>query len=170
MSSSDRLPGRRAALAALAGLALAGCGFHLRGEANYRFSTVYVSAPTAPPFGAELRRAIAASGGAKLAETPAAAEVVIDVTTVADDKSVLSLSTGGRVREFALAKRVLFGVRDKDGREWMPNQEIVVRRTYLYDDTERLAREIQEGRLLREMQTDAIAQIVRQLQVAKPPA
>ena len=47
--------------------------------------------------------------------------------------------------------------------------KISIQRTYLYDDTERLAREIQEQRLLAEMQTDAIAQIVRRLQAARKP-
>ncbi len=170
MSSSERQASRRRALAAFAALALAGCGFHLRGEATFHFQTIFVNAPAAPAFAVELRRAIEASGGAKLAETAAAADVVLDIATVADDKSVLSLSSGGRVAEYALAKRVVYSLRDKGGGEWMASREIVVRRTYLYDDTERLAREIQEGRLLKEMQSDAIAQIIRQLQVAKPPA
>jgi LPS-assembly lipoprotein len=161
--------GRRFAILALPALLITSCGFRLRGEASYRFNSIYVNAPTSPPFAAELRRALAGSGGAKLAENPSSAEVVLDVSTVTDDKSVLSLSSGGRVREFALAKRIVFRVHDKDGRDWLPSGEIVVRRTYLYDDTERLAREIQEGRLLREMQSDAIAQIVRQLQMAKAP-
>lgn len=162
--------GRRFALFALPALFLASCGFRLRGEASYRFTSIYVNAPTSPPFAAELRRALAGSGGAKLADSASSAEVVLDVSTVVDDKSVLSLTSGGRVAEFALAKRVMFRVYDKDGRDWLPGGEIVVRRTYLYDDTQRLAREIQEGRLLREMQSDAIAQIVRQLQMAKAPA
>jgi LPS-assembly lipoprotein len=51
----------------------------------------------------------------------------------------------------------------------MRANDIVVRRSYSYDDTERLAREIQEQRLVREMQTDAVQQIVRRLQAARPP-
>ncbi len=170
----SRTPWRGAfAVAAVAmpiAVVLAGCGFQLRGEANYAFSSIYVSAASSPPFQNEMRRTIAGAGNAKLADTASAAQVVLDVTAVADDKSVLSLSSGGRVREFALAKRVEFKVVDKEGREWLPQQEIVIRRTYLYDDTQRLAREIQEQRLLQEMQSDAIQQIVRQLQTAKPPA
>jgi len=95
--------------------------------------------------------------------------VTLDITTISDDKTVLSLSPGGRAREFLLTKRVQFSLRDAGGNVWLPLDEIAVRRTYLYDDTERLAREIQEQRLLVEMQTDAIAQIVRRLQAAKKP-
>ena len=96
--------------------------------------------------------------------------MIIDITSVVDDKQVLSLSTGGRVQEYALSKLVVFKVRDRDGREWLQPDEILVRRTYSYDDTERLAREIQEHRLQREMQTDAILQIIRRLQMARRPA
>lgn len=171
MSSCNRDGGgRRAALAALASIALAACGFQLRGQATYPFTSIYVNASTSPPFESEMKRVVAGAGNATLAESAASAQVVLDVSLVSDDKSVLSLSSGGRVAEFALAKRVVFRVYDKDGRVWLPTQEIVVRRTYLYDDTQRLAREIQEGRLLREMQSDAVLQIVRQLQTAKRPA
>ena len=95
--------------------------------------------------------------------------MILDVVELNVDKSVLSLSPGGRAREFLLVKRVRFSLRDPSGAIWLPQDEIVVRRTYLYDDTERLAREIQEQRLLVEMQTDAIAQIVRRLQAASKP-
>jgi LPS-assembly lipoprotein len=149
---------------------VAACGFQLRGQATYAFRSVYVSAPAFVPFAAELRRALAGAGTATLAEAPAQAEVIVEVMEVADDKQVLSLSPGGRVQEYALAKLVRFRVRDGDGREWMRPDEIVVRRAYTYDDTERLAREIQEQRLLRDMQSDAVQQIVRRLQAARPPA
>jgi LPS-assembly lipoprotein len=153
-----------------ASASLASCGFQLRGQANYAFSSVYVNAPAYTPFATELRRALAGSGSATVTDNPAAAQVVIDITEVADDKQVLSLSPGGRVQEYALAKAVRFRVRDAQGREWMSSDDIVVRRTYTYDDAERLAREIQEQRLQRDMQTDAVQQIVRRLQAARPPA
>jgi LPS-assembly lipoprotein len=170
MSSSERgFALRRAAVAAVA-LALASCGFQLRGQAAYAFQSIYVNAPANPAFATELRRSLAASGGAQLAEKAQAAQVIVDVVSIVDDKQVLSLSPGGRAQEYVLAKVVVFRVRDGDGREWLKQDEIVVRRAYTYDDTERLAREIQEQRLLGEMQTDAVQQIVRRLQFARRPA
>lgn len=172
MSSSDaaRLVVARAWLAALlVALVAGGCGFQLRGQATYPFDTIYLQSPVGS-FTTELRRWLAGGGSAKLVDNAAAAQVVLDIELVANDKAVLSLSSGGRAREFALAKRVQFKLRDKDGNDWLPTDVIVVRRTYLYDDTERLAREIQEQRLEKEMQTDAIQQIVRRLQAARKPA
>jgi LPS-assembly lipoprotein len=168
---STTMPSRRALLLALASSFAAGaCGFQLRGQATYAFKSIYVNAPGYPPLAVELRRALEGSGSATLATTPEAAQVILDITLYADDKQVLSLSPGGRAQEYALAKAVAFRVRDPQGRDWLLPDEIVVRRTYTYDDTERLAREIQEQRLLRDMQTDAVAQIVRRLQAARPPA
>ena len=156
--------------ALLASVLLAACGFQLRGQASYSFKSFYVNAPAYAPFAAELRRALAGAGTATVVDSPAAAEVVVEVSEVADDKQVLSLSPGGRVQEYAIAKIVRFRVHDREGREWLRPDEITVRRSYTYDDTERLAREIQEQRLLRDMQSDAVAQIVRRLQAARPPA
>jgi LPS-assembly lipoprotein len=161
---------RRLTLAWLVAAAtLAGCGFQLRGTATYAFESIYVGAPPALPFTVELKRALAGAGAAQVRDTPQSAQVVLDITNISDDKTVLSLSPGGRAREFALTKRVQFSLRDAAGNVWLPLDEIVIRRTYLYDDTERLAREIQEQRLLVEMQSDAISQIVRRLQAAKKP-
>ena len=44
------------------------------------------------------------------------------------------------------------------------------RRSYTFNESQVLARDLQEQRLLREMQTDAIQQIVRRLQTAKKPS
>jgi LPS-assembly lipoprotein len=149
---------------------LAGCGFHLRGQASYEFRSVYVNAPAYPVFALDLRRALGGAGSATVTETPAGAQVIVDVLQIADDKQVLSLSIGGRVQEYALIKVVSFRVRDPEGREWMPRDDIQIRRAFTYDDSERLAREIQEQRLQKDMQADAVQQIVRRLQSARPPA
>jgi LPS-assembly lipoprotein len=92
------------------------------------------------------------------------------VNSVEDIKQILSLSGGGKVAEYLLTKRVLFRVHDNDGKDWLPTAEVLVRRSYTYSDTEALAKEAQEQRLWREMQTDSVQQIVRRLQAAKKPA
>jgi LPS-assembly lipoprotein len=150
--------------------ALAGCGFHLRGDVTYAFTSLYINAPAAPQFGLELKRALESGGAARIADTVGEAQVLLEVTAVTDDKGVLSLSSGGRVREYLLTKHVSFGVRDAAGRDWLPASEITVRRSYTFNESEVLAREAQEQRLLKEMQTDAVQQVVRRLQAAKKPA
>jgi LPS-assembly lipoprotein len=174
MSSCEALDRRRRAWvrglgAAVATAMLASCGFHPRGEATYPFDSLYVNAPVSPPLAAELVRAISAASQAKVVDTAPAAQVVLDIPSVVDDKEVLSLSSGGSVREYQLIKRVQFRLRDKDGVDWMPSGQIIIRRSYTFNETQVLARDLQEQRLQREMQTDAVQQIVRRLQGARKP-
>jgi LPS-assembly lipoprotein len=149
---------------------LVSCGFHLRGEASYTFDTVYLNSPDTSPITTDLRRSLEGSGSARLVTAADKAQVVLDVNSVEDNKHILSLSSGGKVFEFLLTKRVLFRVHDSEGNDWLPTSEVVIRRTYTYSDTETLAKEYEEKRLWRDMQADAVAQIVRRLQSAKKPA
>jgi LPS-assembly lipoprotein len=160
----------RTLIALVVAIACAGCGFHLRGDVTYAFSTLYVTGPPQSPIVLELTRTLDSGGNTHLVAAPADAQVVLEVTNVTDDKGVLSLSSGGRVREYVLTKRVAYLLHDAAGRDWVPPSEIAVRRSYTFNESEVLAREQQEQRLLREMQTDAVQQIVRRLQTARKPA
>lgn len=164
------LSARRAWLVAVTVLMLAGCGFHPRGAATFAFDSLYINSYGSPQFNNELRRALVGAGSATIRESAAAAQVVLDIPVIQDDKEVLSLSSAGAVREFQLIKRVSFRLHDKEGADWMPAGEIVIRRAYTFNETQALARDLEEQRLQRDMQTDAIAQIVRRLQAAKKPA
>jgi len=167
-------PGRGATFARLLAAVLlagglAGCGFHLRGDVSFSFASLYVNGVAAPQFALELQRVLESSGATRIVPAPAEAQALLTITSVVDDKGVLSLSSGGRVREYLLTKRVAFSIRDAEGRDWLPASELTVRRSYTFNETEVLAREAQEQRLLKEMQTDAVLQIVRRLQAAKKP-
>jgi LPS-assembly lipoprotein len=167
-------PARRKGIVALVGTfalagGIAGCGFHLRGDVTYPFATVFVNSPVNVPFTAELKRALAGSG-TTLVDSAAAAQVIFDVSNVTDDKQVLSLSGGGRAREYLLTKRVTFALHDGGGKDWLPAAEIVIRRSFTFSESEVLAREAEETKLYKEMQTDAVQQVVRRLQFARKPA
>jgi LPS-assembly lipoprotein len=150
--------------------ALGSCGFHLRGAATYTFTSIFVSAPGAPALAAEMRRALEGTGSAVVVDDPKKAQVILDIPLVADDKEVLSLSGAGSVQEYLLIKRVGFRLHDADGNEWLPPGEISLRRSYTFSESEVLARGTQEQRLLKEMQTDAVQQLIRRLQAARKPA
>ena len=163
-------PMRFIVAAILFALALASCGFHLRGEATYAFSTIYVNAPGAPLLAAEMKRALNSTGSAKTVDDSKQAQVILDIPLVADDKEVLSISGAGAVEEYALIKRVSFRLHDPLGNDWLPAGEIQLRRSYTFSESQVLARGSQEERLLKEMQTDAVQQLIRRLQAAKKPA
>ena len=169
----DERASRRAVLALLALAcatpALVTCGFHLRGAATYTFQTIFVNASGSPVLGNILRKALADTGSARVVEDAKAAQVIIDIPLVVDDKQVLSLSQSGAVREYELVKRVSFRLHDADGNDWLPAGEVAVRRTYTFNETEVLARDAQEQRLLREMQQDVVQQLVRRFERARKP-
>ena len=160
---------RVAAIVALASIAT-GCGYHLRGQATYAFSSIYVNAPRAAPFQTQLTRALESGGNARVQSDAQGAQVILDVPGIVEEKDVLSLSSSGSVREYQLVMRVSFRLHDVDGLDWLPPAEIVLRRSYTFNETEVLARDAEEQRLLREMRSDAVAQLIRRLQAAHKPA
>ncbi|MCL2309850.1 MAG: LPS assembly lipoprotein LptE [Proteobacteria bacterium] len=173
MWSSENRRQRRALLRGALCLGLVGtlsaCGFSLRGQVAYTFQTIALNGAEVPGLSEDLRKLLGRVSGLKVVEHSKDAQVTLDLKQQTDDKSVLSLTSGGRAREYSLTKIYIFRLYDKDGNDWMPPGEIEIQRTYLYDDTQRLAREIQEQRILEEMQQDAAQQILRRLQKAQSP-
>jgi len=154
---------------ALLCLALAGCGFQLRGTAEVPFETIYV--PTvAGGIGLELKRNIQAGTRAKVVDDAKQAEAILEFTQESREKEILSLTGTGRVREFQLRYRVGFRVHDGKGRDFVPANTVVLLRDITFNDSDVLAKETEEQLLYRDMQSDMVQQILRRLSVAKPAA
>ena len=146
---------------------LGACGFQLRGTATLPFSTLYVQAPPTSQFATELRRAVTSGSATRIAERPEQAEVILQIVSEAQEKQILSLTGGGRVSEFQLRYRVSFRLTDSKNREHIPASEIVLRRSYAFNDSQALSKESEEALLFKDMRGDAVRQIVRRLQAAK---
>jgi LPS-assembly lipoprotein len=147
---------------------LAGCGFHLRGQAALPFNTLYLdTANPNSPFTKELRRNLEANK-LKLVGTAEQADVVLSIASEAPDKQILSLSGSGRVNEFQLLYRVSLRAYDLKRQDWIPAEEFVMRRDYYYDDKNVTAMEAEETMLYQSMRSDMVQQIVRRLSRAKP--
>ena len=149
-------------------LALAGCGFQLRGTANVPFETVYVPGATGG-IALDLKRNIQAGTRAKVVEDPKAAEAILQFTEETRLKEILSLTGTGRVREYQLRYRVGFRVHDGKGGDYVPQSTIVLTRDVTFNDAEVLAKEAEEALLYRDMQTDMVQQIMRRLAAAQKP-
>ena len=175
MSSSDAAPGASLRDSRPAA-ALAGVARRLRLPSARRrhvhvLDALHQRAGRNTPFAAELKRTLDGGGSTTLVDTAAAAQAILDVTNVVDDKQVLSLSGGGRVREYLLTKRAQrFRCTTPPARTGCRRPKSSIRRSYTFNESEVLAREAEEERLLKDMQTDAVQQIVRRLQAAKKPA
>lgn len=151
-----------------AALLLSGCGFRLRGEATLPFESIYVQGAAASPFTIQLKRSITAGTQARITDKPEDAQVVLQIMNEQQEKEILALSGGGRVREFYLRYRVTYRLTDsKRTTEYIAPSEIVLRRELTYSDAEALAKESEEMLLFRDMQTDAARQLLFRLQVVK---
>ena len=149
-------------------LLLTACGFHLRGQAGMPFDTLYLDAANpGTPFIADLRRNLEANK-VKLVNTAEQADVVLNIVSEIPEKQILTLGGSGRVNEFQLRYRVSLRAYDLEGQDWIPAEEIMLRRDYIYDDTKILAKEAEETLLYQSMRSDMVQQIVRRLSRAKP--
>jgi LPS-assembly lipoprotein len=148
-------------------LLLAGCGFQLRGTVSLPFETLYVQAPAGSQFASQFKRMVSSGTGTRIVDNAKAAEATLVVLTELREKNILSLSGGGRVSEYQLRYRMSYRLLDKNAVETFPATEIELKRDFSYSDTEALSKESEEALLYRDMQSDAVQQLVRRLQVAR---
>ncbi len=153
----------------LAGLGTAGCSFHLRGQATLPFDSLFVEAPDYSVLGSQLRRYMASGSRTRLVDRKEDAQAILQITGEVQEKIILSLSGGGRVREYQLRYKVQFRLRDQKNRDWMAPGEILLTREYTYDDQILLAKENEEILLYKDMRQDAVQQMMRRLTLARTP-
>jgi LPS-assembly lipoprotein len=148
-------------------LSLNGCGFALRGPVNFPFASIYVAFPDNSLLGGELKRNISANGKTLISSDGNAAEVVLEVLGESREKTILSLNSQGRVREYNLTYNLRFRVKDKTGKEVLEPTAISLKRNISFNETQVLAKEAEEALLYRDMQSDLVQQIMRRLAVLK---
>jgi LPS-assembly lipoprotein len=152
----------------VAGL-LSACGFHLRGSGgqyNMPFQSIYLAFGETSPLGTELRRNLRAQ--TTVETDPAKAQALFDVISETRGKTILSLNSQGRVREYDLTSTLVFRVRDAKGAELLAPTEISLKRSISFNETQTLAKESEEVLLYRDMQSDLVQQILRRLAAIKP--
>ena len=147
---------------------LGGCGFALRGAAQFAFETVAVTPERAGGVAAELSRFL----GDKVrplssATGQAPPDAVVDILREAREKVVVGVNASGQVREFQLRLNVRFSVRTPQGKTLMEPADIYLQRDISFVESAVLAKEAEEVLLFRDMQTDAVQQIVRRMAAIK---
>jgi len=149
-------------------LLLSACGFQLRGHAGMPFQSIYVDAAnSSTPFVTELRRNLEANE-VTLSPSAEVAQVILNIESEVLDKQILSLSGAGRVNEYQIYFKVSLRAYDNQAHDWIPAEEMVIRRDYNYDDTQILAKQQEEAMLVQSMRDDMVQQIIRRLSRAKP--
>lgn len=168
------MPRRRllaaAAAAALPALLLPGCGFQLRGAPELAFRTLFVNGSETSSLVNELRRNLASIGQLQLVTAPAernTADAVLDMLTDQREKTVVGVNASGQVREFQLRVRLRFRLRTPQGRELIPETELLLQRDISFNESAVLAKEAEEGLMYRDMQSDIVQQLIRRLASVK---
>ncbi len=163
-------PALLALLAFSLGALMSGCGFHLRGQADLSFDTVYVESAGTSQFATELRRVFKGNSAITLVDAPEQAQVVIKILDEREEQNILSISSAGSVNEFQLLYRVSYRIMEAGMKDIVAPGEIRVLRDLTYDDTETLGKESEVKLLFREMRGDAVQQMLRRLSVVNIPS
>ena len=146
-------------------LLLSSCGFHLRGQALLPFNSLFISG--SPAFATQIARAVRAGSKTRITNNPKDAEVTLEILSEARERAILSLSAAGRANELQIRYRVAFRLYGKEAREYIPRSEVLLKRDLSYSDTDVLGKEQEEALLYRDMQNDAVQQIMRRLEAAR---
>lgn len=148
---------------------LTACGFQPRGlVTDLPYERVYVAAPVGQTIGADVKRALSTQTRAQVVEHTEQAEIILQIVHAINEKRILSLSGGGRVREFELGYRVAARLLDPAGNELATLREIRLTRILPFLDAQVLAKVAEEEMLYRDMQKDAVQQILRQVAAINP--
>jgi len=159
----------RVLMLAAAALLLSACGFHLRGSAELPFSSMYVQVSDTSALAHELKRALRVNN-TRIVDTPAAAQTTLIILSEIREKQILSLGGQGRVREYQLRYRLGYQLTDGKALVITSPTEIMIKRDISFNDNEALAKESEEALLYKDMQTDAVQQLLRRLQATKLPS
>ena len=155
----------RVAIAFLLTLSLASCGFQLRGQATLPFESLYVSGTSV--FANQLKRAVRAGSKTRVTDNQKDAQATLHILSETTERTILSLSSSGRVREIALGYRISFRLHNRENKEYIPTSEILKGGDLSYSATDVIAKEYEEALLFRDMQSDAVQQLMRRLQAAR---
>jgi LPS-assembly lipoprotein len=155
--------GGRKLLAAGLIVALAGCGFQLRGDPAVGIKTLTVTNAGASQVAAEIRRTLS-TGPTRLVPIPGEAEAHLRILREAREKSVYTLTGAGRVYEFQLRLVVRYQLTMAKMEEpLIAPTEVEARRLITYVESAPIAKEAEEELLYKDMQVDLARQILRHI-------
>ncbi|MHA6893293.1 LPS assembly lipoprotein LptE [Ralstonia pseudosolanacearum] len=169
MPSRRRFVFALAAALPAAGL-LSACGFHLRGNNDFAFKRLYINLPQNSQMRAQLRRLIDNGSDTVVVSDKQDADAFLDVLSENRVKTISSLTPQGVVREYRITYRFSFQLRDAHDNMLIPPSEITLFRDLSYNETQVLAKDYEEAALYRDMQGDAVNQLVRRLASVRLPS
>ena len=161
---------RRLVLTQCGLLALAGCGFKLRNAPEFAFQSIFVNVAETSTLGNELKRTLTSLGTVQVVTAAAlqpGAQVVLEIPLEQREKTVAGVNATGQVREFQIRLRVRFKLRTPQGKDLIPDTEMLQQRDISFNESAVLAKETEEGLMYRDMQSDIVQQLMRRLAAIK---
>ncbi len=147
-------------------LPLAGCGFQLRGAQRIPYRSLYIQVHERESTLVRRLEQALKNSNVTLAATAKEAEAVLVLAQERKNRTILALSGGGRVREYRLNYNVSYSLNDAEGKVIYPDSLIQLTRDFTYDDNLYLAKTAEETFLYRNLEEDAVQQILRRLRSA----
>jgi len=146
----------------LAGLlvAIGGCGFQMRGQANLppEMDRTYIAAADRYSLFFRKLEAGLRQNGVEVTESASEATAILTILDDATGQRVLSVSARNVPREYEVFYRIRFSVESGERRLIEPQEQALIR-DYTWDET-RVLGKTREERLLREAIADDLVQIV----------
>jgi len=143
-------------------LALAGCGFHLRGSYELPYKTLHVTAVTSSVIASQIRRELTDTP-TKLVSASKDADATLTILEERRDRQILSLSGAGRAVEYELRLAVTYQFVDKSGMVIIPTSQLDLKRILVYNERQVIASQQEEALLYQDMERDATGQILRRM-------
>jgi LPS-assembly lipoprotein len=145
-------------------LLLSACGFHLKGEQDYAFKRLYISAPA--EMQARMRRLIEGGSDTVVVADAKDADATLTVTESSGQRT-LTLNLLGVAQEYELVSYFSYRLSAKDGRVLIAPSTIRLNRSLTYSDQFYLAKSTEADLLYSDMRSDAADQLVRRLSVVR---
>ena len=151
-------------LAAFA-VALAACGFQLRGEAKLPpdLQRVHVAVSDAfSPLKRDVEAALARSG-ATVESAPGEHVAEITLSAVSLAPVVRSVGANATVNEFSMVYHVELGIQGSDGKTLLTSQVIERSRDYTFDQTQAIGSNAEQDEIKKGMERDMVDAIMRKI-------
>jgi LPS-assembly lipoprotein len=132
------------------------------------YKTMYIALPETADVRIWMQRYISAGGSTRIVDSAAEAEAVFQQLQDSRGQTILSVNAQGRARELRLTLTYRFRIVDAKGRELVAPNEVSLSRDVTYDDSNVLAKDLEQSLLWRDMNNDLVNQIVRRLTIIKP--
>ena len=142
---------------------ISACGFQLRGDIQANFDSISISGGTSS-FNKTLQRKFRQAG--ITIESRSKAEKNVEIIKNKFTKTILTLTGTGTVSEYQLDYFVTYRFKSEDG-PWNQPITIEASRIYTYDDSDLLAKDEEEKRLLSGMEDQLIKTMATQISLSK---